>query len=92
MILNWKVSKQDHKLIVAIVARAAALADRHASLYNASSGVMDLTAVHANGNRLRLNLTLSWLGAADYQMGSPATGLGWNAMPAAQFTANVHQR
>jgi hypothetical protein len=52
----------------------------------------DLGAVRgAGGNRLRLDLGLLWLGAADYTMGSPSDGLGWTPLDAAQFTARVNQ-
>jgi len=57
---------------------------------NLRAYAQDLAAVHgANGNRLRLDITLSWLGAGDYKMGSPTTGLGWNNLPAAEFTSDV---
>jgi len=45
----------------------------------------------AGGNRLRLDLCMLWLGAADYQVGSPSTGLGWTPLTAAQFTSRVNQ-
>ena len=43
----------------------------------------------ASGNRLRLDITLAWLGAADYTMGSPATGLGSRNLSASEFSARV---
>ena len=52
----------------------------------------DVAAIRgAGGNRLRLDLGMFWLGAADYQMGSPSDGLGWTPLTAAQFTARVNQ-
>jgi hypothetical protein len=45
--------------------------------------------VGSGGNRLRLNLCLLWLGAADYTLGSPAAGLGYTPVSAATYTARV---
>jgi hypothetical protein len=45
----------------------------------------------ADGRRLKLDLTLLWLGVADYQKGSPSTGLGYEKLPAAEFTSRVNQ-
>jgi hypothetical protein len=45
--------------------------------------------VGATGNRLRLNIALNWLGAADFTMGSPTTTLGFSNLSAAEFTARV---
>jgi len=64
------------------------LTDRQAA--NLHTYAQDVAAVQgANGNRLRLNLTLSWLAASDFTIGSPSTGLGSSNLPAAQFTADV---
>jgi hypothetical protein len=41
------------------------------------------------GNRLQLDICLLWLGAADYTMGTPTTGLGFTPVSAAVFTARV---
>jgi len=50
MILNWKVSREEHLLIAAIVKRYAALLPEvdHLELN------MDITATHANGCPLKL--------------------------------------
>jgi sugar lactone lactonase YvrE len=57
---------------------------------NLRAYAQDVAAVQgANGNRLRLNIILSWLAASDFTIGSPSTGLGSSNLPAAQFTANV---
>jgi hypothetical protein len=45
--------------------------------------------VGSGGNRLRLEVVTLWLGAADYTMGSPATGLGSTPISAAEFTSRV---
>lgn len=61
MILNWKISKEDHDLIVKIAERAEVIARRvgkiakgQSALPNRRDVLMDVTAVHANGNPLRL--------------------------------------
>jgi hypothetical protein len=52
------------------------LSDQEAA--NLHAYAQDVAAVQgASGNRLRLDICLLWLGAADYTMGSPATGLGY---------------
>jgi hypothetical protein len=43
----------------------------------------------AGGNRLRLDLAINWLGAADFTMGSPTTGLGFSNLSAAEFNART---
>lgn len=44
---------------------------------NLRSYAQDVAAVvGADGHRLRLDIALMWLGAADFTIGSPATGLG----------------
>ena len=45
--------------------------------------------VGSGGNRLRLDLCLLWLGAADYTRGTPATGLGFTPVSAAVYTSRV---
>lgn len=45
--------------------------------------------VSATGNRLRLNIALNWLGAADFTLGSPSTTLGYSNLTAAEFTTRV---
>jgi hypothetical protein len=44
----------------------------------------------ANGNRLRLDICLLWLGAADYTRGTLAAGLGWTPLTPAVFTSRVN--
>ena len=45
--------------------------------------------VGSGGNRLRLELCLLWLGAADFTIGSPAAGLGSTPVSAATYTTRV---
>src|ERR1700719_2584349 len=52
--INWHVSKQEHNVIVEIATRAAAIARNWEIEYPLHEIVMDLTAVHANGCKLRL--------------------------------------
>jgi Family of unknown function (DUF6874) len=54
MILNWKVSKEDHELISQIATRAKEIARRQGTEYSWHDATMDLTAAHANGNPLDL--------------------------------------
>lgn len=54
MILNWKVSKEDHDLISQIAVRAREIARRQGADYSWHDCTMDLTAVHANGHPLDL--------------------------------------
>lgn len=50
----------------------------------------DVAAIRGNnGNRLRLYICLLWLGAADYNRGTPETGLGFTPLTAAAFTSRV---
>lgn len=57
---------------------------------NLRAYAQDVAAVvGARGNRLRLDLCLLWLGAADYQRGTLETGLGWTPLTPAQFTPRV---
>jgi len=52
--------------------------------------VQDVAAVQGlGGNRLRLDLCLLWLGAADYTMGTPSTGLGFTPLSADVYTSRV---
>ena len=51
----------------------------------------DVAAVQGSGgSRLRLDLGMLWLGAADYTRGTPATGLGWTPISGAVFTNRVN--
>jgi hypothetical protein len=44
----------------------------------------------AEGNRLRLDIALEWLGASDYTIGSPTTGLGYNKdLSATEFISRI---
>jgi hypothetical protein len=57
---------------------------------NLRTYAQDVAAVQGSGgNRLRLDICLLWLGAADYSMGSPSTGLGFTPVTAAVFTSRV---
>jgi hypothetical protein len=57
---------------------------------NLRAYAQDVAAVQGSGgNRLRLDICLLWLGAADYSMGSPSTGLGFTPVSAAVFTSRV---
>lgn len=59
---------------------------------NLRAFAQDVAATQAvDGRRLKLDLTLAWLGVADYQKGSPTTGLGYEKLPAAEFTSRVNQ-
>lgn len=53
--INWKTSKHDFDLISHIADRSAALAGRIGLDYPVRAILMDLTAVHANGNPLDLH-------------------------------------
>ncbi len=52
--LNWHVSKSDHELIVEIARRASVMAKSYGDEYLQRDAMMDLTATHANGCKLRL--------------------------------------
>ena len=57
---------------------------------NLHTFAQDVAAVvGTSGNHLQLDLCLLWLGAADYTLGSPSTGLGSGVLTASQFTAQV---
>jgi len=43
----------------------------------------------AGGNRLRLDIALMWLGASDYTIGSPTTGLGYTPISATEFISRI---
>lgn len=51
----------------------------------------DVAAIQgAGGNRLRLDIALEWLGASDYTIGSPTTGLGYNKdLSASEFISRI---
>jgi hypothetical protein len=57
---------------------------------NLRAYAQDLAAVQGSGgNHLRLDIALEWLGASDYTIGSPSTGLGYTPIPAAEFISNI---
>jgi hypothetical protein len=57
---------------------------------NLRAYAQDVAAIRgAAGNALRLDICLLWLGAADYQRGSPKEGLGWTPLQPAEFTRRV---
>ncbi|MGC1452671.1 MAG: hypothetical protein WA830_21790, partial [Candidatus Sulfotelmatobacter sp.] len=57
---------------------------------NLRAYAQDVAAIQGSGgNRLRLHLCLLWLGAADYTMGTPSTGLGFTPVTADVFTSRV---
>jgi hypothetical protein len=57
---------------------------------NLRTYAQDVAAIQGwAGNRLRLNLGFLWLGAADYKIGTPSTGLGFTPISAAVFTSRV---
>jgi len=57
---------------------------------NLRAFAQDVAAViGTTGNHLQLDLCLLWLGAADYTLGSPSSGLGSEALSPSQFTAQV---
>jgi hypothetical protein len=57
---------------------------------NLRAYAQDVAAVKgAGGNRLRLDLCMLWLGAADYTRGTLASGLGWTPLAATEFTRRV---
>ena len=57
---------------------------------NLHAYAQDVAAIQGTGgNRLRLDLCLLWLGAADYTMGTPATGLGFTPVSGDVFTSRL---
>jgi hypothetical protein len=59
---------------------------------NLRTYVQDVAAVKGSGgNRLRLDVCFSWLGAADYTQGSPEVGLGYLHLSPTTFTARVEK-
>ena len=57
---------------------------------NLRAFALDVAAVQgASGNRLRLDIGLNWLGAADYTIGSPTTTLGFSNLSPAEFTSRA---
>ena len=57
---------------------------------NLRAYAQDVASVQGtSGNRLRLHLALNWLGAADFTIGSPTTGLGSSNLSAAEFISRV---
>jgi hypothetical protein len=65
------------------------MSDQEAS--NLRTYAQDIATVQgASGNRLRLDITFAYLGAADYTIGSPTTGLGYDRnVSATEFIARV---
>jgi hypothetical protein len=45
----------------------------------------------SGGNRLRLDIGMFWLGAADYTRGDPVNGLGFTPVSGTEFTSRVEQ-
>jgi hypothetical protein len=57
---------------------------------NLHAYAQDVAAIEGSGgNRLRLDLCLLWLGAADYTMGTPSTGLGFTPITGDVFTSRL---
>jgi len=57
---------------------------------NLRTYAQDVAAARGSGgNQLRLDICFGWLGAADYTMGSPTTGLGATPITASEFTSRV---
>ena len=65
------------------------MSDQEAS--NLRAYAQDVAAIRgAGGSRLRLDITFAWLGEADYTIGSPTTGLGYNKdISASAFMSRV---
>jgi hypothetical protein len=65
------------------------MTDREAA--NLRAYAQDVAAIQgAGGNRLRLDIALEWLGASDYTIGSPTTGLGYNKdLSATEFISRI---
>jgi len=65
------------------------MTDQEAS--NLRAYAQDVAAIQgAGGNRLRLDIAFEWLGASDYTIGSPSTGLGYNKdLGATEFSSRV---
>ena len=53
--IRWSVSKQESELIERIASRAVRTARENRIDYDQRTAMMDITAVHANGCKLRLN-------------------------------------
>ena len=68
MILNWKVSREEHELIMAIVKRAATVVPD----INRLELNMDITAAHANGCPLKLKELLE---APDFDFSHDVFGI-----------------
>ncbi|HXY25343.1 MAG TPA: hypothetical protein VEI73_11880 [Candidatus Acidoferrum sp.] len=64
------------------------MADQEAA--NLQMYAQDVAAVQgSDGNRLRLILALNWLGAADFTIGTPTTGLGYSNLSAAEYIFRI---
>ena len=59
-----------------------------ANLHAYAQDVANITG--SGGNRLRLDVGMLWLGAADYTRGDPVNGLGWTPLGPAEFTSRVN--
>lgn len=53
--MNWHVTMEETKVIAEIARRAILLAEEVGIEYNQCDAVMDLTAIHANGCKLKLH-------------------------------------
>ncbi len=53
--INWKITKEESDIIVAIVMRIQVVCRRSRVTYDPREANMDLTATHANGCPLRLD-------------------------------------
>lgn len=59
---------------------------------NLRSYAQDVAGIRAaDGHRLRLDLTLGWLGDANYTIGTPATRLGSGKLTDTEFSSRVKQ-
>lgn len=57
---------------------------------NLRTYAQDVAAIQGSGgNRLRMDICFLWLGAADYTLGSPVTGLGYTPVSTTEFTRRV---
>jgi len=57
---------------------------------NLHTYAQDVAAIQGvGGNRLQLDICLLWLGASDYSIGTPSTGLGYTPVSADVFTSRV---
>jgi hypothetical protein len=73
--MNWKITAKDAKLIRGIVTRAEPIYQRNGVPFDRLEAIMDITACHANGTRLRLE---DFLGAEDFDFAHDFFGIGRN--------------